>query len=288
MQDMPMNDKTALLTRFFQQERELRMPDYILSDTWDLSALLRPAGHDSASQPTGSTSAAAQTSATPGAQNRRNPAAGPSSGAGTQTPAPHTPKRTRLKRLYYQTKDCDKCALHKGRNAYVFGAGSVDAPCMVIGEAPGAEEDRQGLPFVGKAGTLLTKMLQSISLDRQKDAFITSICKCRPPHNRPPTNAERTMCMSILIAQIEIIRPRVILCLGTTAAHTLLERTETLSRLRTESHTVRGIPAFVTYHPAALLRNPSLKRSTYEDLLSCKRCLDTRLHDASAPCNDHS
>jgi DNA polymerase len=146
---------------------------------------------------------------------------------------------------------------------------------MVVGEAPGAQEDREGLPFVGKAGELLTRMLQSISLDRRQDTFITNVCKCRPPQNRTPEFSEIQMCLPLLVKQVEIIAPKAILTLGKTAAQALLDRSDTIGKLRTKSHRFRSIPLVVTYHPAALLRNPSLKHDAYHDLCSCKTILDT-------------
>ncbi len=171
-----------------------------------------------------------------------------------------------MKTLYYEVRECVECPLSRSRTKLVFGAGNVDSRLMVIGEAPGADEDRQGLPFVGRAGALLTDMLKAIGLDRENDTFITNVLKCRPPDNRTPESAERLHCLPILKRQIAIVRPASILLLGRTAAEALLERTEGIGVLRRQEHLFEGIPCFVTYHPAALLRNQSHKRPAWEDL----------------------
>jgi len=136
---------------------------------------------------------------------------------------------------------------------------------MFIGEGPGAEEDRQGLPFVGRAGELLTRMIRAIDLDRDR-VYIANIVKCRPPGNRDPQPDEVASCIGYLEGQIDAIRPAVIVCLGRIAAQTLLGTDRPLGRLRGEWFEVRGVPTRVTYHPAALLRNTGLKRPTWEDL----------------------
>jgi DNA polymerase len=182
-------------------------------------------------------------------------------------------KREALKKLYYEFKLCHQCPLGKRRKHFVFGSGNVDAPLLVIGEAPGADEDEQGLPFVGRAGKLLTEMLAAIHIDRQKDAFITNILKCRPPDNRTPELEEIGACLPLLKQQIEIIRPKAILLLGRIAAHTLLERTDSIQKLRSESHSYTTIPAVVTYHPAALLRTAEYKRPAWEDLKKLQKIL---------------
>ena len=175
-------------------------------------------------------------------------------------------KRAALVELYYEAKNCTGCPLSQSRKKMVFGAGNAAAPLMIIGEAPGYDEDVQGLPFVGKAGTLLTKMLAAINLNREKDVFITNILKCRPPENRNPSQTEAAACVPMLKRQIQIIAPRVILILGRIAAHELLNIKESIGKLRTETHNYNNIPVVVTYHPAALLRNQQYKRPAWEDL----------------------
>ena len=160
---------------------------------------------------------------------------------------------------------CTRCRLAEGRRTVVFGMGSPDADLMFIGEGPGAQEDRQGLPFVGPAGELLTRIIQAIEM-RREDVYIANIVKCRPPGNRDPQPDEVAACRGWLHDQIETVRPRVIVMLGKVAAQTLLGSDETLGRMRGSWHRVRGIDARATYHPAALLRNASFKRPTWEDM----------------------
>jgi DNA polymerase len=183
------------------------------------------------------------------------------------------PVRDALVKLYNENKSCMACGLGKLRRNFVFGSGNAHASLMLIGEAPGADEDEQGLPFVGKAGELLTKMLAAINLDRKKHVFIANVLKCRPPENRNPEQTEVLACKHILLSQIDIIRPKVILLLGRIAAHTLLDTKASIAALRTQTHRVAGVPAFVTYHPAALLRNEDNKRPAWEDMQKLQRVL---------------
>ena len=163
-----------------------------------------------------------------------------------------------------EIKECQKCSLGKSRKNFVFGAGSPNADLMLIGEAPGADEDLQGIPFVGKAGQLLTKIVEAIGLKRE-EVYIANILKCRPPQNRDPQPEEVAQCLPYLNRQIEIIKPKVILLLGRVAATTLLETQEPLKSLRGVLHQYQGIDVYVTYHPAALLRNAQWKKPTWED-----------------------
>jgi DNA polymerase len=167
--------------------------------------------------------------------------------------------------FYYQIKDCQKCALGATRTHFVFGAGNPKADLMFVGEAPGRDEDLQGVPFVGRAGQLLTLMLQAINLDRN-DVFIANVLKCRPPNNRDPLSEEVEKCEPYLLQQIDIIKPKLIVTLGRFAASSLLRTKVALGTLRQETHKYNEVPLIVTYHPAALLRNPSLKRNAWEDL----------------------
>jgi DNA polymerase len=144
---------------------------------------------------------------------------------------------------------------------------------MIVGEAPGADEDAQGLPFVGRAGQLLTKILEAIQLSRD-EVFICNILKCRPPNNRKPLVSETDECEPYLWKQIELIRPRFILAVGLTAANTLLRNKASMSALRGSTHDYHGIPMIVTYHPAALLRNPEWKVHTWEDVKLLRRLYD--------------
>lgn len=168
---------------------------------------------------------------------------------------------------------CTKCGLYKGARNPVPGEGSARAEFMCIGEAPGAKEDETGRPFVGQAGQLLTKILAAIDLKRE-DVFIGNVLKHRPPGNRNPLPEEVKACSPYLIRQIELIRPKVILAMGTFAAQTLLDTKLTIGKLRGQIHRYYGVPLIVTYHPAALLRNPSWKRPTWEDVQLARRILD--------------
>jgi len=162
-------------------------------------------------------------------------------------------------------KDCQKCQLWTGRNKFVYGEGNPDAVCMVIGEGPGAEENLQGRPFVGKAGQLLDKMLLAIQIKRE-DVYIANIVKCRPPNNRDPEQQERLACLPYLMEQIEIIQPQIFLLMGRIAAQTLLEINQSMQEMRSRTHTLAGRKTYVTYHPSALLRNPEWKKPAWEDL----------------------
>jgi DNA polymerase len=162
--------------------------------------------------------------------------------------------------------DCTRCKLHRmGRRQVVFGVGNPDADLMFVGEAPGADEDIQGIPFVGRAGQLLTKMIQAIQLERDQ-VYIANVIKCRPPGNRNPEPDEVAQCEPFLFKQIEIIKPKVIVALGKFAAQTLLRTLDPISRLRGRVFEYRGAKLIPTFHPAYLLRNPSSKREVWEDM----------------------
>jgi DNA polymerase len=160
---------------------------------------------------------------------------------------------------------CTRCRLAEGRKSVVFGSGDPDADLMLIGEGPGAEEDRQGLPFVGPAGELLTKIIQAIEMKRE-EVFIANVVKCRPPGNRDPQPDEVQACRGYLEKQISLVRPKVLVALGRVAAQALLGTESPIGQLRGRWHQAFGIPTMVTYHPAALLRNQALKRPTWEDM----------------------
>ncbi len=169
---------------------------------------------------------------------------------------------------------CDQCDLSQQRSQSVFGVGHRQARWMVIGEAPGADEDRQGEPFVGRAGQLLNLMLQAIGLKRQ-EVYIANIVKCRPPNNRDPKAEEVAACRPYLKAQIELIQPEVILAVGRVAAHNLLQTNQKVGVLRGQCHRYEetDIPVIVTYHPAYLLRSPQEKRKAWADLLFARQQL---------------
>lgn len=172
---------------------------------------------------------------------------------------------TTLDELEAWVADTILIPLDKTRIKPVFGVGNPEADLMVIGEAPGADEDTQGEPFVGRAGKLLTKILEAISFSRQ-DVYIANILKSRPPDNRKPHADEVAAHMPILLKQMALIRPKLILCVGRTAGTSLLGVESSLKDLRGQYHDFHGIPVMVTYHPAALLRNPNWKRPTWEDV----------------------
>jgi len=170
-----------------------------------------------------------------------------------------------IEELYNYIHNCENCALSKTRNKLVFGTGNPEAKLMIIGEGPGADEDEQGLPFVGRAGKLLTDILKAINFSRE-EVFIANIVKCRPPGNRVPASEEMEECIPYLHKQIELIKPKFILCLGSTSGQAILETKGTLGSMRQKTFEKFGATVLVTYHPAALLRNPNWKKDTWEDV----------------------
>jgi DNA polymerase len=161
--------------------------------------------------------------------------------------------------------DCTRCKLHRGRTKLVFGDGNPKADLVFVGEGPGRDEDAQGLPFVGRAGKLLTQMIEAMGLQRQ-DVYICNVVKCRPPENRTPEKDEVETCSPFLLRQLDAISPKVIVCLGSVAAQTLLETNRGISHFRGEWLDFRGKKLMATYHPAYLLRNPSAKGEVWKDL----------------------
>jgi uracil-DNA glycosylase len=161
--------------------------------------------------------------------------------------------------------DCKRCKLHKTRHSIVFGDGNPKAQLVFVGEGPGADEDAQGLPFVGRAGKLLTQMIEAMGLQR-KDVYICNVVKCRPPQNRQPEKDEVAECSPFLFRQIDTIAPKVVVCLGATAAKTILQTERGISQFRGEWLEFRGRKLMVTYHPAYLLRNPAAKSDVWKDL----------------------
>ena len=169
--------------------------------------------------------------------------------------------------------ECLKCPLGQTRTKFVFGVGNPKADVMFIGEAPGADEDLRGEPFVGRAGQLLNKIIEAVEMKRA-DVYICNILKCRPPNNRDPESTEMETCTPYLHKQIELINPKFIICLGRISAHWLLQTNESLTNLRGKVHDYRGSKLIVTYHPAALLRNPNWKRPAWEDMKMFKQLYD--------------
>jgi DNA polymerase len=180
---------------------------------------------------------------------------------------------TDMGRLRKVAEACTRCELHNTRTHVVFSDGNPDAELMCVGEAPGANEDRTGLPFVGRAGKLLDRLLLSVGFPRA-EVFICNVLKCRPPGNRNPLPGEIESCSPFLRRQVELVRPTVIVTFGTFAAQTLLGVRDSLRHLRGRTHLYEGVPLVVTYHPAALLRNPGWTRPTWLDLQLARRIAD--------------
>ncbi|ROR35093.1 DNA polymerase [Inmirania thermothiophila] len=195
---------------------------------------------------------------------------GTPAGAGA---APDGPQSADWERLASLVEGCTRCPLHRGRTRTVFGVGDRTGPWMVVGEAPGAEEDRRGEPFVGRAGQLLDRMLAAIGLVRGRGVYIANVLKCRPPDNRDPLPEEAAACRPYLERQLALVAPRVVLAVGRIAAQNLLGTAEGLGRLRGRVHRLpgTGVPVVVTYHPAYLLRSPQQKRRAWEDLCLARR-----------------
>jgi uracil-DNA glycosylase family 4 len=176
----------------------------------------------------------------------------------------------RLEELGREASGCTRCALHQTRTNVVFGSGAGRTPILFVGEAPGRDEDLQGLPFVGRAGQLLTRIIKAIEFDRE-DVYIANVLKCRPPNNRNPLPEEVARCRPFLLRQIELLKPKVICTLGLFATQTLLDTTSPLTVLRGQVHRVNGLAVIPTYHPAACLRNPRLKEAVWEDVKLLRR-----------------
>ncbi|MGC2420744.1 MAG: uracil-DNA glycosylase [Candidatus Acidiferrales bacterium] len=189
-----------------------------------------------------------------------------------------------LEKIREDIGDCTRCRLHKTRTNIVFGAGNPKAELVFIGEGPGRDEDAQGEPFVGRAGKLLTQMIEAMGLHRQ-DVYICNVVKCRPPENRLPEKDEIATCSPFLIRQLAAIGPKVICCLGACAAQTLLETNQGISRFRGEWFDFRGSKLIATYHPAYLLRNPNAKGEVWKDLQKVMAVLglETKKKGAASP-----
>ncbi len=171
-----------------------------------------------------------------------------------------------LREIKEELADCERCGLCKGRTNIVFGDGDPYARVMFVGEAPGADEDAQGIPFVGAAGKLLTDIIEKGMRMKRSEVYITNVVKCRPPDNRDPAREEIEACSPYLIAQVEAIRPKVIVALGKVAAHFLTGAEIPITRLRGQWHEFKGVPVMPTYHPAYLIYNPKSKREVWEDI----------------------
>lgn len=201
--------------------------------------------------------------------------AGASAAPATESAPNDDGRVARLAEIAREVAACTKCGLCTQRTQTVFSDGNPYARVVFVGEAPGADEDAQGVPFVGKAGQLLTKIIESgMKLRRDQDVYICNVIKCRPPNNRDPLPEEKGACEPYLVRQLELIRPKVICALGGHAATTLLKTDESTGRLRGRWHFYHGIPLRVTYHPAYLLRSPGEKKKTWEDIQEVMKVLN--------------
>ncbi len=189
---------------------------------------------------------------------------------------PANDRLTALRAIREDIGDCTRCALHTGRNKIVFADGSPNARLFFVGEGPGADEDAQGLPFVGKAGQLLNNMINAMGLKRE-EVYIANVVKCRPPGNRTPEPDEANTCSPFLFQQIDVVHPEVLVALGATAATYLLGQRQPLAGLRGRIHAFRGTKLIVTYHPAFLLRDPRQKKEAWADLQIAMRELGLQL-----------
>jgi uracil-DNA glycosylase family 4 len=185
--------------------------------------------------------------------------------SGTKSEEPRPPQILSLEEIQKELGDCKRCKLYRTRRTIVFGEGNEKATLMFIGEGPGYDEDVQGRPFVGRAGQLLTKIIQSINIQRE-EVYIANIIKCRPPQNRNPEPDEIQSCNPFLMKQIRAIQPKIICALGTFSAQTLLKTDAKISALRGKFYDFEGIKVIPTYHPAFLLRNPERKKEVWEDM----------------------
>lgn len=244
----------------------------------DVADLVRAAAHPR----TGTVSLAPETaellerlaSASPAEISTQPPAPAATRAQASETPPSESGDAVAdLAALAKEVAACTKCALCESRTQTVFSDGSPTADLMFVGEAPGYNEDQQGVPFVGRAGQLLTDIIEKGMKLRRQDVYICNVLKCRPPENRDPTPEEKRMCMPYLMRQIELVQPKVICALGGHAATTLLDTTESTGRLRGKWHFLAGVPVRVTYHPAYLLRSPGEKRKTWEDVQAVMKVL---------------
>ncbi|SFI50999.1 DNA polymerase [Treponema bryantii] len=198
----------------------------------------------------------------------------PSTGSGTATTVSTENLGLTIEELNAKILRCTRCGLARTRNNVVPGMGVMNPQVLVIGEGPGYDEDMQGLPFVGKAGVLLDRMLAAIGLDRKTNCYIANIVKCRPPENRNPLPDEQAACFSFLETQIHILKPKMILCMGKIASEKITGQSISINQRHGEFFEYNGIPVMPTYHPSALLRNEELKRPAWEDLKKFKKYLD--------------
>jgi DNA polymerase len=268
-----MSEAERLLHRYLRQRGELGERELVLDDLSAEEVVARLAAgarrEAAAMRPVATPAIATR----PGPVEQRTAA---ERAAGATAPGATTGELVQLgslEELREVALGCPRCRLSETRTHVVFGEGSPTADLVIVGEAPGADEDRTGRPFVGRAGKLLDLLLASVGFPRQA-VYICNVLKCRPPGNRNPQPEEIAACSPYLLRQIELIAPRAILAIGTFPAQTLLATSETIGRLRGRVHRFEGVPLVPTYHPAALLRNPSWVRPVWEDLQRLRAILD--------------
>lgn len=192
---------------------------------------------------------------------------------GAAGPPPKKNKPLTLQSIREWVDECTKCPLWESRTNIVFGEGNEKPRLVFVGEGPGADEDKQGRPFVGRAGQMLNKIIENVFFMSREAVYIANIVKCRPPSNRTPLPDECRTCIPYLHKQLEFLKPEIIVALGTIAAHNLLDTTEAIGKMRGRFHTYRGIRVMPTYHPAYLLRNPADKRKVFEDMIIVREAL---------------
>lgn len=256
-----MSAARELLSRYLRQRRELGEDTLFLETLSRAEAIALAAGRVRPRAAHAGGAAAAGTASA-------SAAAAPTQSAAQPVALPPELERTRAEALA-----CTRCRLHAERRSVVFGEGAADAEVVVVGEAPGAEEDRTGRPFVGPAGRLLDRLLLSAGFPRER-VYICNVLKCRPPGNRDPQPDEIAACAPYLERQIELIAPRALLALGSFAARTLLGETHTIGTLRGRVHGRRGVPVVATYHPAYLLRSPERLRTAWQDFQLLRQVVD--------------
>lgn len=279
-----MSAGASLLAAYLDQRRRMGEPGFVLDET-EVRALTKQAGAvrrqgaPEAFAPGGGAAVAGSPVASRPVASRPLPQGRPGAGRRAARPAAAPPESPGVETADYAelrqvALACTRCALSDGRTQVVFADGNPKARLMVIGEAPGAREDATGLPFVGQAGKLLDLMLASVGLSRKESVYICNVLKCRPPGNRNPTPPEIDACAPFLKRQIELVAPEAVLAAGTFAAKWLTSSKNTLGRLRGSVHSYQGVPLVVTYHPAALLRNPGWTRPAWDDLQLLRQVLD--------------
>lgn len=266
-------DARDRLRRYLEQRREMGEEELVL-DGMTVEDVLRIVGAGGGTRRPPRETERPLPSTRPADERATPPAAPPATERSTPRAAVEPAELPSLGAIAEAVEGCRRCGLYKTALHGVPGEGNPNADFVCVGEAPGATEDETGRPFVGQAGQLLTKILAAINLSRE-DVFICNVIKHRPPANRNPAPDEIAACSPYLIRQLELIRPKVILALGTFAAQTLLETKLSIGKLRGQVHRYHGIPLVVTYHPAALLRNPAWKRPTWEDVQLAHRILDS-------------